>query len=52
MIIKKDVMIPMRDGVHIAADIYLPESTDKGEKVPALLALSPYGKELQAQALT
>lgn len=25
MIIKKDVMIPMRDGVHIAADIYLPE---------------------------
>lgn len=42
-------MIPMRDGVHIAADIYLPEGT---EKVPALLALSPYGKELQAEVLT
>ena len=49
MITKKDVMIPMRDGVHIAADIYLP---DGDGKIPALLALSPYGKELQAQALT
>ncbi|MFB7641557.1 CocE/NonD family hydrolase [Peribacillus butanolivorans] len=49
MIITKDVRIKMRDGVHIAADIYRPEGT---EKVPALLALSPYGKELQAQALT
>jgi len=49
MIITKDVRIRMRDGVHIAADIYRPEGT---EKVPALLALSPYGKELQAQALT
>ena len=49
MKIQKDVMIPMRDGVHIAADIYLPDTT---EKVPALLAISPYGKELQAEALT
>ncbi|TBL76555.1 CocE/NonD family hydrolase [Paenibacillus thalictri] len=49
MIIKKNVRIPMRDGVRIAADIYLPEGTGQ---VPALLALSPYGKELQAQALT
>lgn len=49
MIIKKNVKIPMRDGIHIAADIYLPEGVDK---VPALLALSPYGKELQAQSLT
>lgn len=49
MIVMKDVRIPMRDGVEIAADIYLPERVDK---VPALLALSPYGKELQAQALT
>lgn len=49
MKIEKDIKIPMRDGVHIAADIYRPEGTDK---VPALLAISPYGKELQAQALT
>ena len=49
MTIEKDVRIPMRDGVHLAADIYRPR-TDR--KVPALLALSPYGKELQALALT
>lgn len=49
MIVMKNVRIPMRDGVHICADIYLPEG---GGKLPALLALSPYGKELQAQALT
>ena len=48
MTIEKNVRIPMRDGVHLAADIYRPR-TDR--KVPALLALSPYGKELQALAL-
>ena len=49
MKIEKDVRIPMRDGVHLAADIYRPAAEGK---VPALLALSPYGKELQALALT
>ncbi|MDB5742268.1 MAG: X-Pro dipeptidyl-peptidase [Polaromonas sp.] len=49
MKIMKNVRIPMRDGIYICADIYLPETV---EKVPALLGLSPYGKELQAQALT
>jgi putative CocE/NonD family hydrolase len=49
MKITKNVQIPMRDSVHIAADIYQPD-TDK--KVPALLALSPYGKELQVLSLT
>jgi predicted acyl esterase len=49
MKIEKNVRIPMRDGVHLAADIYRPPTPGK---VPALLALSPYGKELQALALT
>src|SRR5262249_49683030 len=49
MKIEKNVRIPMRDGVRLAADIYRPV-VDR--KVPALLALSPYGKELQALALT
>lgn len=49
MKITKNVRIPMRDSVHIAADIYRP---DIDKKVPALLALSPYGKELQALSLT
>ena len=49
MSVEKNVRIPMRDGVHLAADIYRPPTPGK---VPALLALSPYGKELQALALT
>ncbi len=47
--IEKDVRIPMRDGVRLTADIYRPEGD---AKVPALLAVSHYGKELQALALT
>ncbi|MGZ3349341.1 MAG: CocE/NonD family hydrolase, partial [Xanthobacteraceae bacterium] len=49
MRIEKNVRVAMRDGVHLAADIYRPSTAGK---VPALLALSPYGKELQALALT
>ncbi|MGZ3292965.1 MAG: CocE/NonD family hydrolase, partial [Xanthobacteraceae bacterium] len=49
MKIEKNVRVAMRDGVHLAADIYRPSTPGK---VPALLALSPYGKELQALALT
>ncbi|MGO1790776.1 MAG: CocE/NonD family hydrolase, partial [Micrococcaceae bacterium] len=49
MSIHKDLRVPMRDGVELAADAYhAPDDTPR----PALVALSPYGKELQAQALT
>jgi uncharacterized protein len=41
--------VPMRDGVQLVADAYH-GVTD--EPRPALVALSPYGKELQALALT
>ncbi len=41
---KKNVYAPMRDGVRLAVDIFRPEA--KG-KFPALLALSPYGKDIQ-----
>ncbi|HHU40309.1 MAG TPA: CocE/NonD family hydrolase, partial [Propionibacterium sp.] len=47
--IRKDLRVPMRDGVELAADAY--EGTDDKPR-PALVALSPYGKELQAMALT
>ena len=47
---EKDVSVPMRDGVHVAADVYRPDD-DRG-KFPALLAYGPYGKELEALALT
>jgi predicted acyl esterase len=47
--ITKDLRVPMRDGIELAADIYHGTET---KPRPALVALSPYGKELQALALT
>ncbi|MFT4470143.1 CocE/NonD family hydrolase [Arthrobacter sulfonylureivorans] len=47
--IRKDLRVPMRDGVELAADAY--QGMDEKPR-PALVALSPYGKELQALALT
>src|SRR5437899_10062064 len=44
MIAEKDVLVPMRDGVKIAIDVYRPDTT---EKLPALLAFSIYNKDLQ-----
>jgi predicted acyl esterase len=49
MKIEKDIFIPARDGVRLAADIYRPDA--KG-KFPALLAFSPFSKELQGLVLT
>ena len=42
--LEKNVYVPMRDGVRLAIDIYRPDSPGK---FPALLSLSPYGKEIQ-----
>ncbi|WP_165369313.1 CocE/NonD family hydrolase [Rhodococcus sp. Q1] len=39
----------MRDGVHLAVDIYLPENTEG--PIPVLLAMSAYGKNIQRQLL-
>ncbi|MEU9282693.1 CocE/NonD family hydrolase [Streptomyces sp. NPDC048341] len=47
--VRKDLRVPMRDGVTLAADTY---SGVADTPRPALVALSPYGKELQALALT
>ena len=44
MIVEKDVLVPMRDGVNLAVDIYRPSTT---ERFPALLAFSIYNKDLQ-----
>ena len=43
--LEEDVFIPMRDGVTLCTDIFRPDATGK---FPALLALSPYGKEIQS----
>lgn len=49
IVVHKDLRVPMRDGVTLAADVY--HGTEDKPR-PALVALSPYGKELQALALT
>lgn len=41
---EKNVYVAIRDGVHLAVDIYRPDARGK---FPALLAMSPYGKEIQ-----
>jgi predicted acyl esterase len=38
-----NVRIPMRDGVELMADLYLP----RGQRAPALLAASPYPRQIQ-----
>jgi putative CocE/NonD family hydrolase len=44
MIQERDVMVLMRDGVHLCVDIYRPDSS---EKFPALLAFAIYNKDIQ-----
>ncbi|MBN1223580.1 MAG: CocE/NonD family hydrolase [Candidatus Aminicenantes bacterium] len=41
---KDTVMIPMRDGIELAADLYFPVS--QGKKYPAILIRTPYKKEM------
>src|SRR5580700_6595341 len=43
MIIQKNVMIRMRDGVHLATDIYRPAAH---EKFPVVLIRTPFGKQV------
>ncbi len=47
--VRKDLRVPMRDAVELAIDVYHgPEDKPR----PALIAMSAYGKELQALALS
>jgi len=45
--VRQDVMVPMRDGVRLATDIYLPAEKGKivPKKVPTILRRTPYNKE-------
>jgi putative CocE/NonD family hydrolase len=45
MIADKDVMVPMRDGIRVAVDVYRPDTRDK---LPALLSLAIHNKDLQS----
>jgi putative CocE/NonD family hydrolase len=44
--VRRDVMVPMRDGVKLATDIYLPtaEGAAVAEKLPTILERTPYDK--------
>jgi putative CocE/NonD family hydrolase len=46
-ILQKNVMIPMRDGVSLAADVYRPGRDGKASpgRFPALLTRTPYNKD-------
>jgi uncharacterized protein len=49
----RDVMVPMRDGVKLAADVYLPARAGTGAPVrlPTLISRTPYDKSgLRAEA--
>jgi putative CocE/NonD family hydrolase len=42
ILIDKNIMVPMRDGVRLATDVY---RTDGAPPAPVLLARTPYDKE-------
>jgi hypothetical protein len=42
--VEKNVLIPMRDGVRLAADLYLPDP-DPGEPLPVVMEYIPYRKD-------
>jgi predicted acyl esterase len=48
VIVERDIRVQMRDGVALTVDVFRP---DDGTPVPALLAISPYGKEMQTLPL-
>lgn len=43
VMIQKEVWVPMRDGVRLAAEVYLPKGVTG--KLPVILMRTPYGKE-------
>jgi len=47
VVVKKDVMVPMRDGVRLATDVYLPAKAGAppAEKLPTILTRLPSHKE-------
>src|SRR5687767_10536468 len=49
VILQSDVMMPMRDGVRLATDIYRPASQGRfaARRFPAILERTPYGKSQQ-----
>ena len=40
----REAMIPMEDGIKLAADLYVPTNISSGEQLPVLLEYTPYRK--------
>ncbi len=52
-IIERDVMVPLRDGVRLATDLYFPPAwCEGGDPLPVILARTPYDKRNQAETGT
>lgn len=47
--ISKNIMVPMRDGVRLATDVYKP--VDAGDKLPVIVMRTPYNKETYRGAI-
>lgn len=47
VVVKRNLMVPMRDGVKLATDVYLPAKNGAAlrEKLPAILTRLPYNKD-------
>lgn len=52
VLLEKDVMVPMRDGLHLACDIYRPAHDGRfvAGAFPVILERTPYGKSLESRA--
>ena len=50
-VVQKDVKVAMRDGVHLATDLYFPAQNGKRlqDKFPAVLVRTPYGKQAESE---
>ncbi len=53
-VVERDVMIPMRDGVLLATDVYRPVSDGRTvtEPLPVLLTRTPYNKDRERTVVT
>lgn len=52
LVVQRDVMVPMRDGVRLATDIYLPARSGValGQPIPVILERTPYNKSADSRS--
>ena len=49
--VERDIMVPMRDGVRLATDVYRPAIAGVAEgRFPVILERTPYGKTLASRS--